>query len=469
LTAAATGVENGRVPRTTLLVLAAAAALAAADAPAGAAPPTTAAPISLPFEKLTLPNGLVVILSEDHRAPVVGVDIRFGVGRRDDPAGKRGLSALLREVYARAPSRRIPEADREALFVKQGLSGWTVESYVSLDATWVRATAPSRALPLLLWLESDRMAFASEAVDEAVVRTARKMAEEAAEPSLFGTVRDAAYRATFGDAHPYGRVAHGPIAIDAVHAPEVRAALRASFVPGNAVLSLSGDFSPPRARELIARYFGSIASPPQKARSAAPPAAALTGERRVRVEADVEAPLVLVAWPTALYFTDDDARLDVIAWVLGGRLKASLVDRGVATRFGTHQSSGALGSVFSAHVELARGHTTGEALAALDQALAALSSGPAEREVRRPALLRMTRDLMSYDAPLGRASSLAELQTVVGDPGLLGRRATTYGDTTGATLARTVATALPRDRRVVVEVVPTKGAPPSGRVIGEKP
>jgi predicted Zn-dependent peptidase len=180
-----------------------AAASLAADAPAHAAPPPTAAPITLPFEKLTLPNGLVVILAEDHRAPVVAMELRFRVGARHDPAGRRGLSALLGEVYARGPSRRVREGDRDALFHALGLEPWKVETFSNLDCTWVQASTPAQALPLLLWLEADRLAFASEGVDEGVVRAARAaVAQSRAKPGFVETMLHEAFGAVYGAAHP---------------------------------------------------------------------------------------------------------------------------------------------------------------------------------------------------------------------------------------------------------------------------
>lgn len=461
------GVLPARAPWPALVL---AAAIVAADVPARAAPP--AAPVGdagIAYEKLTLPNGLVVILSEDHRAPAVGLQILFRVGSAHAPEKRHGMASLLRALYERAQSRRLRAADRDALFQALGLEPWTVEAHENGEWTWTRALAPSRALPLLLWLESDRMAFARESVDADALHAAREAVDATAgSTSLSALIESELLRATFGAEHPYAARFYGPSELADVDVGEARAALGSLFVPGNAVLALSGDFSTPRAKELVLRYFGSIVSPPRRA-PAIPPPASPTSERRVRIEADVPAPTVAVAWPAPPYFAEDDARLDVVAQLVDARLRAALVTPGIASSVHVRESSYCRGSMFELWVRGAQGHTAVEALATIDREIASLSASLSESALRGASLRQLTSALQSLDAPVDRAFCLAETGACLVEPALLDRRVAVHRDAAPEAMRALIATTLRADRRIVVEVAPTKGAPATGRLAGGKP
>jgi predicted Zn-dependent peptidase len=239
-------------------------------------------------------------------------------------------------------------------------------------------------------------------------------------------------------------------------------------VPANAVLALSGDFSPQRAKALITQYFGSIASPPRAPLAPVPPPA-ITRERRIRIEAALDAGLMHFVWPAPPYFTEDDARLDVVATLLDDRLEASLVGAGIATTVSAREWSSAGGSVFEIWVATSPGHAAAEVVAVVDREIAWASSALGEPELRGPKLRWFARMLSTYDSPLERASRFAEVEADTSDAARITRRPTVYRDATPAQIRATIAATLRPDRRVITEVVPTKGAPPEGRVVGGAP
>ncbi len=446
------------------------AAMLCAEAAPAAGPTGQAGALAatLAVERITLPSGLVVILNEDHRAPVVGYDLQIDVGARDDPPGRRGMAALIRQVLVHATTRHLGEKSREAVLQALDAPRWTPETGHSLDGTWVHARVPSGALELALWMESDRLAFAEDGVDAEAVRKAAEDAERGlarSEGGIDGRVRDEIFVRVWGRGHPYGGASHGAPELGGVTAAEVRARLRALYGPANAVLALVGDFDRAQARELCARYFGGIAGGARLARTAMGPAA-LRGEQRVRIEAGVDAPRITVGWATPPVYEEDDAMLDVTGKILAARLQKRLVDgAGPAAEVVAREASSQGGSVFQVVVTLRPGRAAGEALAAVDQEIAALATaGPAEDEVRAGRMDWVTRQVERCDAPAQRAHELARIASVTGDPARLALLPGAYAGATAAAVRRVAGAYLQPGRRVIVEVVPTSGASPEGRV-----
>lgn len=441
------------------LALTISALIAAASTEAHAAPPI--AEVHVPFERFTLPNGLVVILAEDHRAPVVGWSLHFRAGSRHDPPGRRGIASLLRRIYADEPSARFDADARAALFAALHLSLAKVQSEYNRDCVWLHSEVPARALPLALWMEADRLAHAAEGVTTAAITKAR---EALGPETLLRTLARATLGALYGEAHPYGGISHGPPELDAVTPDEVRAALRASFIPSNAVLALTGDFVPARAKELVTRYFATIPAGPRPARAPVPPAQ-LSGVRRMQVAADVPAPQVLVTWPAPALYTNDDTLLDQVATLLGQRLVVRHGGpTGLASEVWSHEASSNHGSVFQVRLALRPGRGVAEALAAIDAEIAALAS-IGEDDARASKLEWLRRVLIPLDVPANRAVALGAGELGAGEPASAVRRVAVHRDATAADLRRVAASTLRPDRRVIVEVVPTRGAPAIGRIV----
>ena len=435
------------------------------------APPRAAVQTPTSFEKLTLPNGLVVLLNVDHRAPLVGYDLDFRGGSRVDPPGRRGMAVLMRHVLMHASTRHVREQDRGAILETLDVPKWTAEVRGNVDHTWLQAQVPAGALELALWLESDRLAFIEDGIDEDAVRKAIEETEREVghlQDTIDARLDVALFGSVWGDGHPYGGFVNGPPEIAGVTPAEVRARLRAWYGPANVVLALSGDFDVALTRELCAQHFGGIVGAARPVRPPLP-AAALHGERRIRIEADVDAPRVALAWPTPAYFEEDDALLDVAAAILAARLRQRLVvGAEVATDVAVTEVSRQAGSVFQLRMTLRAGHSAVEGLAAADQELAQLRAAePPEGELRGIRLSLFTSSTTRLDRPLSRALELAGAESATGDPSRLSLGQATYLGATAAAVHRVAAAYLAPDRRVVAEVVPTRGAPPNGRIVAE--
>ncbi|MBV9946897.1 MAG: insulinase family protein, partial [Myxococcales bacterium] len=246
------------------LVLAAVGSSAAARAEATGDP-------TIPFTKSTLPNGMVVILSEDHTVPQVAVNLSYGVGSRMERPGRTGFAHLFEHLMFMG-TKRAPTKAFDAWMEEAGGSNnaWTAE-----DRTDYFDVAPPTALPLLLWLEADRQRELGLLIDQGkldlqrdVVRNERR---QSIENRPYGVEELELPKLVWPEGHPY----HHPVIgshedLEAASVPDVKQFFETWYDPANASLAIAGDFDPAQARELVQRYFGSAPSRGKPADPGAP-------------------------------------------------------------------------------------------------------------------------------------------------------------------------------------------------------
>src|SRR6187431_1840491 len=185
------------------LALLAVVTLTACGESAPSAPPAEITP-SIAYEKYTLPNGLEVILSEDHRLPLVSVDLWYHVGPANEAAGRTGFAHLFEHMMFQG-SKHVPGDSHFRLLESAGAS--SVNGTTGFDRTNYFETLPANQLELGLWLESDRMGYLLDTVDELklanqqdVVRNERRQSHE---NTPYGIVHEALYQQLYPQGHPY--------------------------------------------------------------------------------------------------------------------------------------------------------------------------------------------------------------------------------------------------------------------------
>jgi zinc protease len=460
-----------------------AASQAAAQAPSQAGGPTSpwvagaqasAAPAAmrLPFQKHTLPNGLEVIVHEDHRTPVVAVNLWYHVGSKDEAAGKSGFAHLFEHMMFQG-SRHV----EAGMFLRylDAVGATDRNATTNTDRTTYFETVPRGRLELALWLESDRMAFLLDRMDQKVFDNEREVVKnerrERYDNVPYGLVPQFVRAAIFPAGHPYRELTIGsPRDLDAATLADVRAFFRAYYVPNNATLVLAGDVDPTASLELVTRYFGPIPRGNPPPTPPAPSAGQPEGERRLRVEADVELPRLYVSWPSPGAFAEGDAELDALGRILANgrssRLYQRLVhDMAVAQQVGVRQASAQLGSIFEIVVTLKQGGQAAEALKAIDEELGRLrATEPSADELTRARARLVTRVVFANERVSYKANSLNAYNQLAGDAGFIERDLARFRGLTGQAVQRAVRAHLATERRVVTVVEPTRGAPQAGRL-----
>jgi len=440
--------------------------------PATAAPPPPADLPQIPFEKLTLPNGLEVILHEDHRTPEVAVDVWYKVGSRDEAPAHTGFAHLFEHIMFQG-TKHIPEDRYFAFLQKAGASN--VNGSTAADRTNYYEVVPSNQLELALWLESDRMGFLldrpsfKETLDNQrdVVKNERRQRYEN-RPA--GIIPEVLSEAIYPADHPYHHPVIGSMAdLSAASVDDVKAFFRTYYAPGNATLTVSGDIDRAKTKELVQKYFGPIPAGAPVVRRAGGEVR-MAAPKRIAMEAKIQQPQLYVDYPSPANFAPGDRELDVLANVLGNgkasRLYKRLVyDLKIAQAVGASQQSQLLSSTFEITASPMPGHTLDEILAVIDEEVGKLQAAPpTPAEVDRAKNQIESETVRSLESVLARAERLQSYNYSLGDPGFVTEDLRRYRAVDATALQRYAREVLDRSNRVVVTVDPNPEAPIMGRV-----
>src|ERR1700681_3433157 len=274
---------------------------------------------TIKFEKYTLPNGLVVILSEDHRLPLVSTNIWYHVGPANELPGRTGFAHLFEHMMFEG-SRHVSGSAHFHFLEAAGASD--INGTTDFDRTNYFETIPSNQLELALWLESDRMGYLPDELNQAsltnqqdVVRNERR---QSIENSPYGIVEEAVFHNLFPKGHPYYADVMGSHAdIQAAKLEDVRNFFKLYYAPNNASLAIVGDFDPAQAKQLVAKYFAPLkrGAPVPKIAAVTPP---IVAQHRAVIHDQVELPRVYMGWLTSPIFKPGDANADLASAIRGG-------------------------------------------------------------------------------------------------------------------------------------------------------
>jgi zinc protease len=450
-------------------------AVAFASPPARAADPD-ASKIALAVRTVTLANGLQVVLHEDHRTPLVAVNLWYHVGSKDEPTGRYGFAHLFEHVMFQG-SKHVPEDTYFRQLERAGASN--VNGTTNEDRTNYFETVPRNRLELALWLESDRMGFLLDHVDQQTFSGQREVVKNERrqnyENAPYGLVVQYVNEALFPASHPYHHLTIGsPADLDAATLDDIKQFFRTWYVPRNATLVVAGDIDADSALGLVDKYFGPIPSGAPPTRAAAT-RAELAGETRLEIEAGVQLGRVQISWITPPYFAPGDAELDMLGRVLTAtktsRLYKRLVyDDQIAQDVSAYQDSQQLASKFEIVATAKPGHSPEELLAAIDQELARVqAAGIDDAELGRARTAFIATEAFSLEGVGARANTVNAFVHYTGDPGYLSKNIARYENATVSALREAAVTWLAPGKRVVAFVRPTKGAPLAGRLVRRTP
>ena len=416
------------------------------------------------YEKFTLPNGLDVILSEDHRLPLVAVNLWYHVGPANEEPSRTGFAHLFEHMMFQG-SKHAPEDSHFKIIEAAG--GSDFNGTTDFDRTNYFETMPAERLETALWLESDRMGYLLDDLDQAklsnqqdVVRNERR---QSVENQPYGIVEEEMFHQLFPKGHPYYASVIGSHAdIQAAKLDEVKNFFKQFYTPNNASLVIVGDIDKTATHALVEKYFGPFRQGAEVAKPAAQ-TPTITAERRSVVKDRVELPRVYMAWLTSPIYKAGDADADIASGVLGGgrsgRLYKKLVyEKQIAQEVTAQQYSLMLGSVFTIQATARPGHTAEELEKALDEELTRFrDAGPDPAEVDRARNVietRIVQSLEKFGDFTGVANRLNTYNHFLGNPGYLAQDIQRYRDVTPATVKSFAGQQLASNARVVVHAVP---------------
>lgn len=438
------------------LIAAAGALVATGLAVAATAAPM---PVAMPYTRFTLPNGLTVVVHEDHKAPVVAVSIWYHVGSSYEPAGKTGFAHLFEHLmFMGSEHAPYPTFDRLLEAAGANNNGSTTE-----DRTNYYETGPSNALPLMLWLEADRMGWLLPTMDSAKVDLQRDVVKnerrQRVENQPYGKAWDALPGLLFPAGHPYSWPVIGSMAdLSAASLEDVKDFFRKYYAPDNATLVVTGDVTASQVRTLVQKYFGDIPRGPAITRPTTP-TFALAHDTAVVLEDRVQLPRLYYMWHSVRAYSPDDAPLNVLAYILAGdkdgRLTEPLVYKDeLATDVSAFQDGKLRDGQFGIIATARPGHALPELQKVIEREISRLTSdGPTERELEQARNSYEASTLKGLEYGIAVADQLNTYYYFTGTPDYLAKDIARVRAVTADDVKRVAATYL-RAPRVILSVVP---------------
>jgi len=382
----------------------AAAALAGVIVYAASQPSSAASrPPKFQYQITTLPNGLTVVLSEDHSTPIVHVNLAYHVGSKNEKPGRTGFAHLFEHLMFKGSKNVQPEAHTSMLASIGGQSN----AYTTDDETVFWQTVPAHYLPLTLWLEADRMATLR--IDKDTFENEREVVKEERRMRIdnqpYGRLNEIIYDQAF-TVHPYKHATIGSMKdLEAASVDDVRDFYQTYYVPANATLVVVGDFESTPALQMISQYLGRVPKAERPVPRDIPVEPQQTQEKRVTLQEPWPLPAVVVAYHVIKDGNPDSYPLHIAAKVLSDGQTSRIYKKLVYEK---QMAVAAFGNanliedpnLFYAVAIVSPGHTTDEVTAALIAELDRLKAEPiTDRELQR------TKNQFARDYIMGRESN----------------------------------------------------------------
>ena len=377
------------------------------------------------YEKFTLPNGLRVIVHEDHKIPVVAVNVWYHVGSKDELPGKTGFAHLFEHLMFNGTENY----NDEYFGPFQQVGATDMNGTTNADRTNYFENVPTPALDLALWMESDRMGHLLGVVNEEKLNEQRGVVQNEkrqGENQPFGRVFLQAGKATFPQGHPYSWSTIGSMAdLNAASLEDVQLWFKTYYGPNNAVLSLAGDINVEQAKELVNKYFGDIPAGPEPIKRKKW-IAKRTGQTREVMYDRVPNTRIYKVWNTAEKGTKDEAHLELIASLLAGGKNSSLYqslvyEKQLATNVSAFYYDREIAGQFWIAADLSNGQSLEELEKGIDKALHEfIKRGPTKKRLDNTITsLRASwiKGLQRVGGFGGKSDILAKGEVYQGDPG----------------------------------------------------
>ncbi len=380
--------------------------------------------LEIPCESFTLDNGLTVIVHEDHKTPIVAVNIWYHVGSKNEKPGKTGFAHLFEHLMF-GGSEHLRGSYIEAM---ERIGATDLNGTTSEDRTNYFENVPTSALDYALFAESDRMGYFYNTISQEILDLQRGVVQNEkrqGENQPYAVVEDLVVKSTYPVGHPYAHTVIGSMEdLDSASVEDVREWFKTYYTPSNAVLVLAGDVTVDEARAKAQRYFGAIPPGPPVAHQRAW-VARMEEEHREVVQDRVPQSRLYKIWNVPGYGTKAADYLRIAAGVLSSgknsRLYKRLVyDDQIATQVGAYLDEREIGSQFVIVATARQGEDLRKVERAVDEELARfLNDGPDKRELERmrtQTFGSFVRGIERIGGFGGKSDILASNQTYLGDP-----------------------------------------------------
>jgi zinc protease len=422
--------------------------------------PTQAAvrPPKLEYTMTTLPNGMNVVFLEDHSTPIVHLQMWYHVGSKNERTGRTGFAHLFEHMMFKGSKNVEPEGHPSYISSVGGQSN----AYTNEDATVFWETVPSQYLPLILWLEADRLA--SLRIEEKVFKTEREVVKEERrmriENQPYGRLQEIIADQTFM-VHPYKHPVIGSMKdLEASSIDDVREFFQTYYVPNNATAVLVGDFDSKEALTLVTQYLGRVPKSDKPVPRDIPKEPVQTKERRVTIEETWPLPAVVVAHHITFDGNADSYPLHVASKILSdgqsSRIYRKLVyEKGIALAAFGGGNIIEDPNLFFAVAIVQPGHTPEEATSALIAELDKLRNEPVKAAELQQAKNQFARDyILQRESNQSKAEVLGHAVVIHNDIKTADGEFDIFQNLTAADVQRVARTYFTPENRVVLTIMP---------------
>ncbi|HZR24794.1 MAG TPA: pitrilysin family protein [Vicinamibacterales bacterium] len=419
-------------------------------------------PNKLQYQMMTLPNGLTVVFEEDHSTPIVHLQLWYHVGSKNEKPGRTGFAHLFEHLMFKGSRNVQPEAHTSMIASVGGQSN----AYTTDDETVFWETVPQQYLPMILWMESDRMATLR--VDKDTFTGEREVVKEERRMRVdnqpYGRLNEIIYDQAF-TTHPYKHPTIGSMAdLEAASIEDVQDFYHTYYVPANATLVLVGDFETAQALQLVNQYMGKVPKAAKPVPRDIPQEPPQTQEKRATVHVPVPLPAVVVAYHITRDGNPDSYPLHIAGKVLSDGESSRIYRRLV---YDKQMAAAAFGTanliedpnLFYAVAIVQPPHTTDEVASALIGEIEKLKTEPiSEHELQK------TKNQFARDYILGRESNqqkalqLAHAVVIHNDIKTADGEFDIFQNVTAADVQRVAKTYFRPENRLVLTLVPSAKA-----------
>ena len=428
--------------------------------------PPAASRLDVPFTQFTLPNGLHVILHEDHTVPLVTVNVWYHAGSAREKPGRTGFAHLFEHLMFMG-SKNAKYGDFDRLLEA---AGGTNNASTAEDRTNYYIDVPSNALDLALFLESDRMAYLIEAMSPKTVDAQRDVVKnerrQSYENAPYGMASIEIAELVYPKGHPYRWPTIGYMEdLTAASYEDVVDFFRTYYQPANASLVVAGDIDPVKTRAAVEKWFADVKAGTAPILPIDYPRPNLTEVKTKTIKDRVQLPRLYLTWVSPAHFAPGDAELDVLSLLLAGgknsRLYKRLVyDLQIAQDVAAFQASRALNSEYQIVVTARPDASVDRIKTIVDEEIRKIQeTPPVEREFRR-ALNQVESRFYDRMERVGNFGGVGDQMNgyffAAGNPGYFTEDLARYRALSPADITAAAARFLPLNRRVELVVEPAK-------------
>jgi zinc protease len=378
--------------------------------------------IVIPYEKYVLPNGLTLVVHEDHSDPVVQVDVTYHVGSAREEIGKSGFAHFFEHMMFQG-SDNVGD-DQHFKIVSD--AGGTLNGSTNRDRTNYYETVPSNQLEKMIWLEADRMGFLLDAVTQKKFEIQRSTVKNERGQNYdnvpYGLLSEFISKNLYGYGHPYSWLTIGYVEdLNRVDVNDLKNFFLRWYGPNNATVTIGGDVNTAEVVKLVEKYFGSIKRGPEVTPTVLP-VPSLDADRYVSyVDNYAKLPQLAITYPTVPNYHKDMAALSCLAQVLGQGKNSVLYQHITKNKLALNASAfsnlSELSGELSFRITPVPGKTLAEELALFREALDLFEKrGVTQEDVDKFKGGIVSQYINGLQSVSGKVFQLAQFQTFTGNP-----------------------------------------------------